>query len=139
MTKREILNRAIREYRNTPFNWNTYNCGLASAKIASSYAGEDFGKEFEPYCNSSLSAMRMLKERGGFPSIMRDLGFATVAKDQAEAGDAITLRWNHKGKVREALGLVVDHRAIFVNDSGLIFVDKSKCSKAWRVPQKVFK
>jgi len=133
MNRYKELENSIKKYLNTPFDWETHNCGLAACSIASSYTDKDWAAPFLKHCSSPLSAMRMIKKRGGFRGIMKDLGLKPVSKNEASRGDAILYEWDHKGRTREGLGIVVDFRAAFAGPDGLTLIPITRCSQAWRV------
>lgn len=133
VSKAVALADAIQALRNEAFDWRNHNCALTAATIVETYTGIDYAADFRPFCESPLSAMRTLKKAGGLEKVMMNLGFKQRPVKMAQRGDVMLLRWEHKGRAREALGILVDHRAVFTGRDGLEFRPQLDCAAAWRV------
>jgi hypothetical protein len=117
------------------FDWRSRNCGLGAASLAAAVLKRDLAAPYRKECSSMLAAMRLLKDRGGFPGIMAELGLAEVKPVAARRGDvALYVFEVRAGHFREALGTALDYRAVFPGPDGLVYVPLARCSRAWRLP-----
>ena len=131
-SREDKLVEAVEALRGRPFDWKTFNCGLAAAEIARAYCGKDHAEKFRPLCEGRLSAMRIVRKAGGLANIMEDLGFEEIPVNFARRGDCVLSKG--KGRAREALGIVCSgRRAVFPTKYGLGYIDALQCAKGWRV------
>lgn len=120
------------------FDWRDNNCALSVANAYEKISGVYHASEYVDKCTSILSAVRILKEKGGLPSIMRDLGFVKKDVKLACRGDVVIFEFESRSSSqikREALGIVVDYRAAFKDKKGVNLININRCSSAWSYPQ----
>lgn len=133
---------AVVALRSEGFDWAEMNCAFGVAALVQACTGVDLAEQWRPLVDSGLSAARVINEAGGLdrlvdagglarwesPRMARRLDIGLAAFDKAGSVVDYGLR-----PLRAALGVVVDHRVVFIGKDGLVWRPAAVLQVAWRI------
>jgi len=126
----------INACRNKSFQWGEHDCGLFAANWVLAATGDDPAREWRHHYRTAIGAARKIAAHGNlFALVSSSLGEPCTNQRQACRGDvagAIALDPDPKKRV-PILGLVADHRAVFLAPKGLVFLPLTKTAMHWKV------
>lgn len=124
----EILAVQIKAAEMRPFCWGSHDCCAFAARVVQAMTGVDFMADFPEYADEAR-AQALIAEYGGVQGIAGLCLGAPIAPAFAQRGDVVLMP-TEKG---DALGICIDHRAVFASGRGLAFCPMAACRQAWRV------
>lgn len=120
----------IDKYKQTKFQWGTFDCCQFAADAVKSIHGVDI--QIASY-RTEFGARRVLARMGGtLPNALAKAGMVSKPIEHAERGDIVTVRnpcaWG------QAVGVVVGAHAVCPGYIGLITVERDRWVESWGAP-----
>ena len=119
----------IEAARGVPFAFGAHDCCLWAADAVLAMTDADPIEDIRGQWADEVSALRLLKERGGVEAMVTEYLGDPIAPAFAQRGDVVL----HTMSGRDSLGVCVGDRFAAVADVGIEYVPMSAALKAWRV------
>lgn len=132
---RTLLADFIEARRERAFEWGSHDCCLFAADWVATVTGRDPADPFRQSYSTALGAHRLYSKAGGVANLVRDClrdsGFVSVPRREANAGDLIVRESGH-GK---CVGIVLGLNSAFVGEDGLRFArtDEDPGATFWKI------
>lgn len=127
------LNQAIQAARWRPFVWGEHDCCLFAANVVRAMTGNDPAADLRGRYRSRSGAGRLIKDAGGLDALVdrmaRAAGLSPIPVAYAHRGDPVLV----ETEGGPALGICCGPRIACATHEGLVFVDRARALKAWRV------
>lgn len=110
-----------------PFKWGDFDCCLFAAECYDAMYGTKLAERYRGHYDDALSALKYLRSKGYYnlhDAAVGETGGVDQKSELAQRGDIICLPMSERHMVG-ALGIVVDHRAAFSGEYGLVFIEIS--------------
>lgn len=129
---RTALHECVEASRREQFAWGRFDCAIFAADCIRAMTGEDIASSFRGTYADSKGAVRVLK-KAGFNDLpaMAEYHFDEIAPIMAQDGDIAALESDETGWT---LGVFIGERVISRGVEGLGTIDRSRVSRAFRVP-----
>lgn len=130
-----MLAEEIRKSLSKPFVWGEHDCCLFACDVVKALTGEDMAHDFRGKYTNKLEAVRVIKEfaGGGLAELAAKRAAESGLKEApipfAGRGDVVLVDNNG----HDALGIVMDGRAVCAGPDGLVFLPRKLWKTAWKV------
>lgn len=117
--------------KNQTFSWGKNDCALFAANWVVAATGYDLMEEFRGRYSTELGSLRVLKRYGE-----GDLISSCAKKMEEFKFEECLPSYSPRGAVGAfdgCLGIVVDHRAVFLNQQRITLVPVSRLNRVWRI------
>ena len=111
----------LQELHRLPFDWETHNCGLFTAKMLEFMYNKDFSSDFVGKCTSKEAAFALIAEKGGWHNVLVSAGFVKRTDDSMYAGDVVLCE--------NALGISDGYKGLF---AGRVFRSRDKIEAVYQ-------
>lgn len=113
----------------TPFRWGRFDCVLMAGLCSDAITGNQYAKDFIGRYKTRIGAMRIVKtEFGSFDNIFSSR-YREINPNMAWRGDVVLAEIEGE----QTYGVLESNAAYFAGRDGLIFIQKPKILKAWRI------
>ena len=132
MRDRQLID-FIEGRRGRPFSWGDNDCAMFAADWVLKQTGIDPLAPFRGRYSTAAGSVRALRRYGTGELISTwtsSVGAPLASVRLAMRGDVVA---KAMGEAGDAIGIVVDHRAVFVAPNELRFEPVESCRLAWRV------
>lgn len=136
LDERQIMLKPVVEgYRKIPFMWATHDCALFAARCVDAQLGTrfEFNIQRDYRYSEAVSAVRLVKESGGWDAIIgRYLG-PPVAPDLLQFGDVVLGCAKPPFERTTLLGICDEELFMVPDENGLSWMPMSQAQKGWRL------
>ena len=135
---RTSVQNTINREANVPFVWGQTDCSMFTASVLLAMTGTDYGDQLRGLYNSSLSALRIAYKHKGLINLVSECLGTEMKKvrptDTAKDGDVVFMAdKSHDSQWNGAIGIVVNGRALFKAENGVIVHEFHNCNYFWRL------
>lgn len=118
-----ILNEFIDANKNNKFKYGTWDCCIFTAGAVRAITGENYLKPFK--YKSKKKAFELIEKAGGIIKILSDRFEERQTPYLSQRGDIVYYK--------QAIGICLGAKAIFVNESGYSFVHMDDWERVYKV------
>ena len=122
----ERLAGKLREWNDKPFVWGETDCVMFIVEVAQAISDQQITVRKQGQYTTERGALKQIKSFGADLAELVTLRFGEpIARNFAQRGDLL-MHGNN-------LGICIGPAGVFRTPEGLVYIDLSDCSRAWKV------
>ena len=130
------LSPVVERYRFSPFEWGRHDCVLFAARCVDAQCGSRFEQRIrsEFRYTTAMEALRLIKQSGGFESVVTQFLGPMVPPGELELGDVVLGRGPGQFADCVALGICDEESFMVPDHQGLAWLSMNLARGGWHCP-----